>query len=96
MGTARLLLARGAPIAAVDGNGSSALLLACLEGQLEAAELLVEEAKVCRWWMVVWWRSQFRALVLPPSTNQPTIHTPNTKPKRRPTWSRRTTTGTPR
>lgn len=45
--TARLLLARGAPIAAVDGNGSSALLLACLEGQLEAAELLLEEAKVC-------------------------------------------------
>lgn len=44
--TARLLLARGAPVAAVDGNGSSALLLACLEGQLEAAELLVEEAKV--------------------------------------------------
>ena len=33
-------------MAAVDGNGSSALLLACLEGQLEAAELLVEEAKV--------------------------------------------------
>lgn len=32
---ARLLLSRGAPVEAVDGNGSSALLLACLEGQLE-------------------------------------------------------------
>ena len=35
MGVARLLLSRGAPIEACDGNGSSALLLACLEGQLE-------------------------------------------------------------
>ena len=32
---ARLLLRYGAPVEAVDGNGSSALLLAALEGQLE-------------------------------------------------------------
>lgn len=32
---ARLLIRHGAPVEAVDGNGSSALLLAALEGQLE-------------------------------------------------------------
>ncbi len=35
VGVARLLLSRGAPVEACDGNGSSTLLLACLEGQLE-------------------------------------------------------------
>ena len=38
VGIARLLLGYGAPVEAVDGNGSSALLLAALEGQLEVSE----------------------------------------------------------